>query len=133
MQNHMFDINAIMDSVKESFRKEREEKANLYKPLDRDILEYLHTKFFTCGRMISGTKNVPDWQDCVFNANVCTKTHGKIWFGDLRLTTDGEKLHDLATKVGETIYVLREFDARFENEVRPLFEKAVASYKPDIG
>ena len=85
------------------------------------------------GRMISGSKTAPKGHVCVFNANICTKSKGKIWFGDLDLTTDADDLKRFAAEEGEDIYILREMDARFENEARPLFEKAVAVYSPDGG
>jgi hypothetical protein len=86
--------------------------------------------FFYTGRMISASKTAPKGHICVFNANICTKTKGKIWFGDLDLTADVEKLKGLATKEGETIFILREKDARFQNETKPLFENAVAEFDP---
>lgn len=89
------------------------------------------------GRMISGSKsaysdshkqNVP-----IFNANLCTKLRGKIWFGDLDLTLDKDKLATLAIELNEDIYVLRELDARFENEAAPKFEEAAIIFKADGG
>lgn len=84
------------------------------------------------GRMLSGSKsgysknnpaNVP-----VFNGNVITEKLGKIWYGDLDITLDGEKLQALAITLGETVYVLREMDARFENENNPKLERAVVKF-----
>jgi hypothetical protein len=89
--------------------------------------------FERMGRMISGSKKPPDGHICIFNANVCTKSKGKIWFGDLDLTTDADDLKSLASKMGETLYILREMDARFTNEATPLYEKAVASVVPEGG
>ena len=82
------------------------------------------------GRMISGTKTGPKGHVCVFNANICTKSKGKIWFGDLDLTADKVDLQKMAAEQGEEIYVLREKDARFQNEAKPLFENAVATISP---
>lgn len=82
------------------------------------------------GRMISGSKTAPKGHICVFNANLCTKA-GKFWFGDLDLTEDKDKLQVLADEKGETIYVLREKDARFQNEAKPLLENAVAVIEPN--
>jgi hypothetical protein len=56
---------------------------------------WMHQAFFMPGRMISGTKIAPKGQTCVFNANVCTKKLGKIWFGDLNLTKDEGQLKHL--------------------------------------
>ena len=83
------------------------------------------------GRMISGIKKAPKGHVCVFNANVCIKSAGKIWFGDLDLTTDVNDLARLATEKGETVCVLRERDARFTTESAPLFDKAVATISPE--
>ena len=85
------------------------------------------------GRMISGNKSGPKGHVCVWNANVCTKSKGKIWFGDLDLTKDGDELKALAAREGETIYVLREMDGRFMNEAKPLLDRAVARYEPNGG
>lgn len=80
------------------------------------------------GRMISGSKRGPEGHLCVFNANICTKSKGKVWFGDLDLTADVDELKAFAAEQGEDIYILREMDARFRNEAKPLFENAVARY-----
>ena len=91
------------------------------------------TKFldnFPVGRMISATKTSPKNNICVFNANICTKSKGKIWYGDLNITTEQVALQEYANEVGETIYVLREKDARFTTENKPVFENAVATFEP---
>jgi hypothetical protein len=84
------------------------------------------------GRMMSGSKsgysktnpaNVP-----VFNGNVVTEKLGKVWYGDLDLTLDGEKLQALAVALGEKVYVLREMAARFENENKPQLDRSVAIF-----
>lgn len=72
-----------------------------------------------CGRMISGLKRAPDGQLCVWNANIIVKSRGKVWFGDLNLTMEGDKLKEIAKEVGEPLYVLREADCRFETENDP--------------
>jgi hypothetical protein len=83
------------------------------------------------GRMISGNKTSPKGHICVFNANVCTRSRGKIWFGDIDITADAEDLRKLAAKEGEEIYILRERDGRFINEAEPLLNKSVARIAPD--
>jgi len=60
----------------------------------------------------------------VFNGNVCTKGHGKLWHGDIDATKSEDKLKKLAAALEEDVYVLREMDGRFENEEKPLFDKA---------
>jgi len=82
------------------------------------------------GRIISGSKRGPKGHVCVFNANVCTKSQGKIWFGDIDLTDDAADLARLAAEKREDVYVLREKDARFMNEAAPKFENAVAVMSP---
>ena len=83
------------------------------------------------GRMISASKITPEDHVCIFNANVCSKSRGKFWFGDLDLTDDADDLRKLAADQGETIYILRERDARFDTETAPLFEKSGARISPD--
>lgn len=78
------------------------------------------------GRMISASKIGPKGHVCVFNANVCSKSRGKFWFGDLDLMADAAELEKLAAEEGEDIYVLREMDARFDSEASPRFDRAVA-------
>jgi hypothetical protein len=85
------------------------------------------------GRMIAYSKTDysrrhPD-HVAIFNANVCVDA-GKIWHGDLDLTLDELKLGELARRIGETVYVLYEYDGRFENEDSPLLEEAVSSVTP---
>lgn len=82
------------------------------------------------GRMISGSKTSPKGHVCVFNANLCTKEKGKFWFGDLDLTADAEPLKKIAADKGCDVYILREIDARFQNEASPRFENAVARITP---
>jgi len=86
------------------------------------------------GRMISGSKgsyikNNPD-NLAVFNANICT-IDGKIWYGDLDITKDIGKLKELAKKTILDIFVLREMDARFENENNPKISAAVMRVTPE--
>lgn len=83
------------------------------------------------GRMISGHKQGPKGHVCVFNANLCTKVGGKFWFGDLDLTEDAADLKRLANEKGCDVFVLRERDARFDNEANPKFENAVARITPE--
>ena len=87
--------------------------------------------FDSPGRMISGSKTTPKGHVCVFNANVCSKSRGKFWFGDIDITADADDLRKLAAKEGEEIYILREMDGRFRNEAKPLLNKSVARVAPD--
>ena len=87
------------------------------------------------GRMISGSKSfyIENHRDhfVIFNANLCTKESGKIWFGDLDLTLDKDKLSTLASELNRDLYVLRELDARFENEENPRLTEAIVVFKAD--
>lgn len=87
--------------------------------------------FFSMGRMISGSKTSPKGHICVFNANICVKSKGKIWYGDIDITADADRLKEYAAHVGEDIFILREKDARFANEAKPKYENAVAIVRPD--
>lgn len=97
-----------------------------------NINEILRANGLVIGRMISFSKS--DYRDrnpnsvCYFNANIVTAKDGKIWYGDLDLTKDGETLKAIAEEAGVILYVLREMDGRFENEtLEPinLIKKAV--------
>ena len=86
------------------------------------------------GRMLSGSKGdyarrYPD-RVVVFNGNVCVKSIGKIWFGDIDLTKDEANLKKLAAALNEDVYVLHEMDGRFSNEASPLLDKARAIISP---
>lgn len=87
------------------------------------------------GRMISYSKS--GYRDrnpnnlVIFNANVCTKKEGKIWYGDLDITIDQKKLSQLAKEIGQDLHVLYEMDGRFENEESPKIEESVLTFSPD--
>lgn len=85
----------------------------------------------TCGRMISFNKQGPKGHVCVFNGNLCIKTKGKLWFGDIDITADKNALIQYAQKLGEDLYILREMDARFRTADNPVFENAVAVISPN--
>jgi hypothetical protein len=86
------------------------------------------------GKMIGASKsgyrdNFPDHL-VVFNSNVCMgKT--KLWFGDIDITLSLESLQELASSIGETIYVLSEMDGRFGNENNPKLNRAIISIVPE--
>lgn len=94
----------------------------------KDIRRELTDRKLHCGRMISGCKRAPDGHVCVWNANIIAKSQGKVWFGDLDLTTEGSLLKEVANVIGEPLYVLREMDCRFDTEsddVNLLISRAV--------
>ncbi len=86
------------------------------------------------GRMMSGSKSgyhhLFPRNIAVFNSNVCTEK-GKIWYGDLDITEDEEKLKNLAKLLGTKLYVLYESDGRFDNEESPKVERAIYSTDGD--
>jgi hypothetical protein len=104
---------------------------------EESIYEIFENAGLTMGRIISGSKSGyydknPDHK-VVFNANVITESRGKIFYGDLDLTLDTDKLKEVAEILKEPLYVLREMDARFENEDQSFeFYKERAVVKIDI-
>lgn len=56
----------------------------------------------------------------IFNANIITKTHGKLWYGDLNINLDFDNLKEVADKLKEDLYILMEGDARFGYENQPV-------------
>lgn len=87
---------------------------------DGDLYKLFADHGFIMGRMISGSKSGymerNPGNKVVFNANIVIKSRGKVWYGDLDLTKDLEDLRFVAFDLKEPLYVLREMDARFENE-----------------
>lgn len=88
-------------------------------------------KLFGYAGKIFGSKGQYSWDNknhvVLFNCNICTQSHGKIWYGDFDITVDEEKLVEAAKALKERVYVLYESDARFENEKNPKLEHAVFS------
>lgn len=87
---------------------------------DGDIYQIFMSNNLMTGRMISGSKSgyMEQYPDnlVVFNANIVIESRGKIWHGDLDITRDYENLEKVAEALEEPLYILREMDARFENE-----------------
>lgn len=84
------------------------------------------------GRMIAPSKsnyvmNHPD-HTVVFNANVFTPTGGRIWYGDLDITVDGDALKAMAVQQDEELYVFRESAGQ---EANPDWNAAVARITAD--
>lgn len=95
--------------------------------LAREILGY--PGGMICGSK-SGFRKLYPKKVAVFNSNVVT-AKGKVWYGDFDLTTDEQKLVELAKKSGETIYLIYEMEGRFENEESPKLDRAIYAVKPD--
>ena len=104
---------------------------------EESLYEFFDNHGLMIGRMLSGSKSFyreqyPD-HEVYFNANIVTESRGKCWYGDIDVTTDLEKLKEIATILKESLYVLREMDARFENKDQPFDfykNKAVAKIEP---
>lgn len=101
-----------------------------------DIFDKLEAAGLFAGRMISHSKSFYrskyNKHEVYFNANIFTAA-GKVWWGDIDLTVSGAILQGIADDTGETLYVLRELDGRFENEGRSGEEAAkyaVKTYAP---
>lgn len=94
-----------------------------FKP-DSECYIIFATNGLIIGRMIAASKS----EYCkshqgdlvIFNANVITKEHGKIWHGDLNVTLDFDNLKNIADQIGEDLYILMEGDARFGYEKQPI-------------
>lgn len=87
---------------------------------DGDIYNIFMANHLMTGRMISGSKSgyreqYPD-NLAIFNANIVIESRGKVWHGDLDVTLDYENLEKVSEALEEPLYILREMDARFENE-----------------
>lgn len=94
--------------------------------MNQDIVNIASRILGFVGKMIGGSKSryreqYPD-HTVVFNSNIATKSHGKIWYGDVDLTLSEQLLIDLAKELGEPIYLFREMDMRFQNEGKTVDE-----------
>ena len=74
-------------------------------------------------RLISGSKSMyrkqfPDDNTIIFNANIFTKSHGKIWYGDLHISKDCQNLQKIVNKIGEEMIIVSEMFGRFGAEDR---------------
>lgn len=85
------------------------------------------------GRMICASKGQYRYDNprnvVLFNANLCTN-EDKLWYGDVDITVEADKLKKIASELNEVLYVLREMDGRFENEERPLIDNAIFHVLP---
>lgn len=92
---------------------------------DKDaIYAVVRKRLGFAGRMLDESKGN---KDVVYNSNVCTKKFGKIWFGDINLKDKNtlEQLKILSMLLKETVYILKEMDARFDTEKNPNFDNAI--------
>lgn len=91
---------------------------------DPDCYVIFETNGLSLGRMISSSKSTycKEHQGdlVIFNANIITKTHGKVWYGDLNVNEDFDNLKNVADQIDEDLYILMEGDARFGYEKQPI-------------
>jgi hypothetical protein len=85
-----------------------------------------------CGRLLSASKSGyrkrhPN-NNVIFNANIGTDV--KLWYGDIDLTIESDRIQNLANFLGKRVYVLYEMDWRFKNETNPNLKDAVAVFEP---
>lgn len=102
------------------------------------ILDIFYRNGMMLGRLISFSKSLYrqmyPGNEVYFNANIIIQSSGKVWYGDIDVTFDRPTLQNIANELNEPLYVLREMDARFENEdlsVEELVKKAVAVIEPN--
>jgi hypothetical protein len=86
------------------------------------------------GKMISwsksGYRNENPENLAIFNANIIEKTekgYEKIWYGDIDITLDYEKLIQISKVLDTEIFVLYEMDARFDRESAPNVSSFIVS------
>ena len=123
----------IHETIKNALIKFSERQKKIHESRDWDAWDTAQEILGFPGTMISGSKTAFPDHKVVWNSNVCTKEHGKIWFGDLDLTVNENKIKELAQKLNIRVYVLYEMDARFDNELKPLLKEAVYSVDENGG
>jgi hypothetical protein len=84
------------------------------------MIHYFRDENLVTGRLLSYSKSSyreknPD-NEVYFNANIFVLGEGKVWYGDIDVTKDREKLERIAKTSGNDLFILRELDGRFENE-----------------
>jgi len=84
------------------------------------MIHYFRDENLVTGRLLSYSKSSyreknPD-NEVYFNANIFVLGEGKVWYGDIDVTKDREKLERIAKTSGNDLFILREMDGRFENE-----------------
>lgn len=81
---------------------------------------FFESEDLNLGRMISHSKSgymdkFPG-NEVYFNSNIFVLGEGKIWYGDIDVTKERDKLENIAKEIGKDLYILREMDGRFGNE-----------------
>lgn len=106
--------------------------------MEKNIIESVNQFLGYPGKMISGSKSgygslFPN-NLVVFNSNVIVVTNdsvSKVWYGDIDITIDRDKLKKMAIDLGVVVYVLYEMDGRFENENTPVIGRYVYRVDPN--
>lgn len=62
----------------------------------------------------------------LFNANIFFDITGKVWYGDIDLTLDLDKLREIARKFKTDVVILGEHDGRFELHNRSDYDQVFA-------
>ena len=92
------------------------------------MLEIIESILGHRGRLISGSKSMYHHafpRDlAVFNANLIVDGK-KVWYGDINITKDVEKLKEIALKIGKPVFILSEMAARFDTENSPKVEEFI--------
>ena len=87
----------------------------------------------SCGRMISGSKTLYKKAHkknvVIFNANIVDSNGVKMWYGDIDVTKDEERLLAIGEVLNKDFYLLYEMDARFDNEQRPKLHNYAFKYE----
>lgn len=60
--------------------------------------------------------------DVLFNCNIFTSEDGKIWWGDLNITQDANKLQEITNILNKEMVIVPEMMGRFGFEERPFEE-----------
>lgn len=127
----MFNVEEMMQRLKK--REEELQKKIVGNRMDFGDLDPYEVAFKFLGypgAMLSGSKKAAPELNVVWNANVFANKM-KIWYGDLSITEKSQQLQYIADDLNCKIYVLREFDGRFDNEADPLLDQAVAKFEPN--
>jgi hypothetical protein len=84
------------------------------------MIQLFRDENLVTGRLLSYSKSSyrernPE-NEVYFNANIFVLGEGKIWYGDIDVTLEKEKLERIARSMGKDLFILREMDGRFEKE-----------------
>ena len=79
------------------------------------VAEIFHKHGLHSARMVGFSKSTyksdHPYNDVYFNANVITINYGKVWYGDLDIDVDSEKLIEISKEIGEPLFILYEMDS----------------------